>query len=278
MLALITVVFTWQQNNRQNELEAQRARQAQNIENQRAKAERELAKQRALDEELRAYLDQMSHLLLEKDLRGSKEDSVVRTLARARTAAVIQRLDGTRNRNVTRFLNEAQLIGEGESSIHLLAEADLEGAGLHNVDLSSADLSEANLDGANLHWTNLHEANLNWAILVDATLSGTELGHATLIKADLTKADLSDAVLAEADLSGAFLDKADLSDAYLGGADLSNADLRHANLRGAEGITNEELDQQAASLEGATMPNGQKYEDWLQSKGRKENGKSSGSP
>jgi len=81
MLALITVVFTWQQNNRQNELEAQRARQAQNIENQRAKAERELANQRALDEELRAYLDQMSHLLLEKDLRGSKEDSVVRTLA-----------------------------------------------------------------------------------------------------------------------------------------------------------------------------------------------------
>ena len=40
MLALITVVFTWQQNGRQNELEDQRAREAQKIENQRAKAER----------------------------------------------------------------------------------------------------------------------------------------------------------------------------------------------------------------------------------------------
>jgi hypothetical protein len=28
-------------------------------------------------------------------------------------------------------------------------------------------------------------------------------------------------------------------------------------------ITNEELEQQAASLEGATVPDGQKYEDWL---------------
>jgi uncharacterized protein HemX len=47
MLALITVVFTWQQNERQNELEERRGRQAQKIENQRAEAERELAEQRA---------------------------------------------------------------------------------------------------------------------------------------------------------------------------------------------------------------------------------------
>jgi hypothetical protein len=28
------------------------------------------------------------------------------------------------------------------------------------------------------------------------------------------------------------------------------------------GVTNKEIEQQASSLEGATMPNGQKYEDW----------------
>jgi hypothetical protein len=33
------------------------------------------------------------------------------------------------------------------------------------------------------------------------------------------------------------------------------------------GVTNEQLQQQAASLKGATMPDGQKYEDWLKSKG-----------
>jgi hypothetical protein len=41
---------------------------------------------------------------------------------------------------------------------------------------------------------------------------------------------------------------------------------------GAIGVTNEEGEQQAESLEGATMPNGQKYEDWLRSKGRGEDG------
>jgi hypothetical protein len=35
------------------------------------------------------------------------------------------------------------------------------------------------------------------------------------------------------------------------------SDLRGADPRGARGITNEDLDRQASSLEGATMPNGQ---------------------
>jgi hypothetical protein len=32
-------------------------------------------------------------------------------------------------------------------------------------------------------------------------------------------------------------------------------------------FTSEELEQQAGSLEGATMPNGQKYEDWIEERG-----------
>src|SRR5215217_7679095 len=47
------------------------------------------------------------------------------------------------------------------------------------------------------------------------------------------------------------------------------------NLEGAN-VTDEQLEQ-AKSLEGATMPNSQKYEESLKSKDRKENGKSSGS-
>ncbi len=45
-------------------------------------------------------------------------------------------------------------------------------------------------------------------------------------------------------------------------ANLSGANLREVDLRDVRGVTNKELDQQAASLQGATMPNGQKYEDW----------------
>ena len=44
---------------------------------------------------------------------------------------------------------------------------------------------------------------------------------------------------------------------------MENADLSLANLSNATlTLANEELEQDAASLEGATMPNGQKCEDW----------------
>src|SRR5215208_5563663 len=179
VLALITVVFTWQQNERQQDLETKRTNHAQKIEDQRADAERKLAVQRAQDEALQAYLNQMGSLLLEKDLRNSEEDSEERTLARARTLTVLGRLDTSRKTAVMQFLEEARLVRE---------------------------------------------------------VAGRE------------------PVIA------------------LAGADLSDANLSSANLNRAEGITNEELEQQAASLAGATMPDGQKYEDWLKSKDRGEDG------
>jgi hypothetical protein len=95
--------------------------------------------------------------------------------------------------------------------------------------------------------------------------------------ADLPEAKLRMAKLSGADLSRTDLSGADLSNAALSLADLSNANLYRADLTSADGITNEELEQQAASLEGATMPNGQKYEDWLKSKGRAEDGENRGS-
>jgi uncharacterized protein YjbI with pentapeptide repeats len=79
-------------------------------------------------------------------------------------------------------------------------------------------------------------------------------------------ADLSVAALSWANLSGA-----NLNSAILQGADLCNAILSEAFLSSAHGITNEELELKALSLDGATMPNFQKYEDWLKDKeGRKE--------
>jgi hypothetical protein len=52
----------------------------------------------------------------------------------------------------------------------------------------------------------------------------------------------------------------------LTGADLSGADLSDADLTEAIGISGEELELGANSLKGATMPDGQKYEDWLKYK------------
>jgi hypothetical protein len=94
------------------------------------------------------------------------------------------------------------------------------------------------------------------------------------------------------DLSGAELREADLADSYewkdawnfgfpvnLRGADLSRADLTEANLLGADltgarGETGEGLEIEVKELGDATMPNGQKYEEWLKS--RREDGENGG--
>src|SRR3712207_6635261 len=160
-------------------------------EERRAEAERELAEQRAQDEALQAYLDQMSTLLLEKDLRSSPEDSEVRTLARARTLTVLGRLDPSRKTVVMRFLVEAKLVRKVEESAPIvdLGGANLSGANLSGLALSGANLSEANLSGANLSGADLSNANLSGADL---------LGEANLREADLYGADLSSANLSNA--------------------------------------------------------------------------------
>jgi hypothetical protein len=81
---------------------------------------------------------------------------------------------------------------------------------------------------------------------------------------ELRGADLRDAILSDADLSNTCLAGANLFGAYLSGADLRGADLRGANLKDAKGVSNERLQQQTKYLKGATMPNGQTYEDWLE--------------
>jgi uncharacterized protein YjbI with pentapeptide repeats len=177
VLVLISFLFTMQQDARQ-----------QQIENQRAEAERELAEQRAQDEALQAYLDQLSSLLLEKDLRKSEEGSEVRTLARARTATVIQRLDADGNRNVIRFLDEAGLTKDVQPSIRLLAGVDLQGAQLRGIDLAGTDLHDANLRGAELRYADLRYADLRYADLIEANLSNANLLDADLIEANLSKA------------------------------------------------------------------------------------------
>jgi uncharacterized protein YjbI with pentapeptide repeats len=89
-----------------------------------------------------------------------------------------------------------------------------------------------------------------------------ELTSADLSGIVLSEASLDYVQLAEANLSGAILPGADLSNAVLFDADLTDADLRWADLSEASGCTEEQLST-AKSLQGARMPNGQQYEDWL---------------
>jgi uncharacterized protein YjbI with pentapeptide repeats len=260
--------------------------QLEKLENQRAEAERELAEQRAQDEALQAYLDQMSHLILDRQLLEVEQGDPVHTLAQARTSTAILRLDAEHNESVTHFLITSGLSVRSKDSPRLLRGSTLSHAKLSGAHLPNADLGDAELSGADLSNALLLNANLIVADLSGADLSNALLDNADLV-ADLSNADLSGASLLGADLSDGNLFSADLSDGNLIGADLSRADLsganlvganlENANLSGADGITNAELEHQTVSLEGADMPNGQKYEDWLKSGLREEDGKNDGS-
>jgi uncharacterized protein YjbI with pentapeptide repeats len=235
------------------------------------------AERRAQDEALQAYLDQMGQLLLDKErpLRQTN-DAAVRTLARARTLTVLTRLGGVRKGSVVRFLYESDLITKDHSVLVLrevdLTYADLRDTSLSGADLSGADLSGANLSGAYLRDTNLSGANLGGAYLYGTDLREANLSGVNLINANLRSGDLIGADLSGADLGGAYLYGTDLREANLDQTKLFGADLRGADLSRAEGWTDEQL-RAASSFTAATMPDGQKYEDWLKDReSRKEDG------
>lgn len=159
VVAFGTLWFTTQQgkvsdaaNERQHETELQIA-----TDNQREAA-------------LQAYIDKISELLLEKNLRESQPEDEARTIARVRTLKALRGLDSVRKGSVLQFLQESGLIKRFDPNpIIVLSNAP------DWADLRVADLSWANLQGADLH---------------DADLSGTNLHFADLCQAQLTNADL----------------------------------------------------------------------------------------
>ena len=237
VLAVGALLFNLSLNARQLETEERRGAAQIEAENQRAQEER-----------LQTYLEQMGTLLIDEGLLDSEEDDEARYLARARTLAVLRRADDSQKRSVVEFLAESGLAGGrgGAAPVVSLANANLTRADLAILDyLRGADLTEAFLSDAFMERIDLAEASL-----ARAQLDGVTLTDATLRSADLTDANLSNANLRLADLRGA-----DLEDANLEGANLSEADLE-----GATGVTVEELEEQAASLEAATMPDGTEHD------------------
>ncbi len=148
-----------------------------------------------------------------------------------------------------------------------MAESGLAGIGAPRNDVKPVvSLADANLAGAELalldylRGADLTEANLSDADLVRIDLTEASLARAQLDRADLTDAHLPRANLTDADLSNANLRLADLRGANLEDAKLEGADLSEADLEDATGVTVEELEEQAASLEAATMPNGTEHD------------------
>src|SRR5215210_4913961 len=94
--------------------------------------ERELAEQRAQDEALQACLNQMSELILDRNLleveQGvpvHEQGDPVHTLAQARTSTAILRLNAEHNESVTRFLIDSGLAVKSQTTPSLLRDISL---------------------------------------------------------------------------------------------------------------------------------------------------------
>ncbi len=114
--------------------------------------------------------------------------------------------------------------------------ANLAGSNLNSANISQSSLIESNLENARLNQTNFENSNLNQANLKSAYASGANFKDAFLIKAHF-----ENAFLIKANFCNAFLMEADLQNCYLMGADFENASLYKADLRGAKGLTVEQL-------------------------------------
>jgi uncharacterized protein YjbI with pentapeptide repeats len=188
--------------------------------------QRDLDGQRAQDAALQSYFDQLGRLLTDHELTQTNNPGI-RQLASSRTLTLLASLDRHRKGALVRFLHGAGLISRNHP-VAGLSDADLRDADLRDAVLSNAYFWRADLTRADLRGANLIHAQLDDSILIDADLS-----HARLV-----------------------------NPAGLYEADLVDADLSHADLTNAE-VTEEQL-AKCKSLEGTTMPNGQKYKDWLQ--------------
>ena len=113
---------------------------------------------------------------------------------------------------------------------------NLSGSNLNSANISNSFLIETNLENSRLNQTNLENSNLNQALLKGAYASGANFKDAYLIKAQL-----ENAFLIKSDFQNAFLMEANLKNCYLTGANFDNASLYKADLRGAKGLTVEQL-------------------------------------
>ena len=205
-----------------------------------------------LDKIAQGYLDSIQELMLDREApeedKKAQHNVKLSAIARARTLNVFEALDPIRKGTTIRFLVTAGLLMEPK----LLVESERENP--VKSDTSGGVSSEAT-HGPPIpspFFIRLKGANLQGAYLRRASLQGGS---------SFARAHLEEANLQEANLQGNNLQGAHLQDTNLTNADLSRADLSEAT-----GWTAEQLDQ-AKSLRGATMPNGQKYEDWLKDRG-----------
>ncbi|GHN03152.1 hypothetical protein WSM22_46410 [Cytophagales bacterium WSM2-2] len=132
-------------------------------------------------------------------------------------------------------INEINLVNCHLSRTNL-SHVNLKASNLNSANVSNSSLIETNLENTRLNQTNLENSNLNQANLKGAYASGANFKDAFLIKANF-----EGAFLIKTCFKNSYLMESNLQNSYLMGADFENASLYKADLRGAKGLTIEQL-------------------------------------
>lgn len=183
-----------------------------------SKKEKEADRQLSLDQQRQntfdTFLEQITDLLLNYNLLGSKKGDQLQSIARAKTLMTFRNLDGVRKGLLLKFLHEAGLI-QKDNVIISLAGADLrniqlsksifENICLSHTDLSKANLSESILTKSDVIYANLSGANLQGIFISDSDAYGAKFQNSDLRNSHILKTQMRDADFHEADFQGAKL-------------------------------------------------------------------------
>ena len=183
------------------------------LDKEEKKVDRELNLDNQRETLLQNCMNFISDLILNKDLRNSSYDSDVVSIAYAKIATTIIRLDGPRKSNLITFLSNLKLITSDASP---------------NENPPLIYINSLKLDNTNFKRLNFSGSLLQWSTFENSILCGADFSNANLLSVNFQGCDARCAKFNNSNLTGADFSNADLSN-----ANLSNANLSQANLRGA---------------------------------------------
>jgi len=230
-------------------LNAAQSNREQKRADQRAGVDRQIAADRRQEDALSAYLQQMSDLMLQRDLLSSERKPAVVAVARTLTLSVLPRLDAPRKSVVLRFLAEGGLLKpvrkvglDYKVGLVNMDGADLRGVAITNGRLEEADLSHSDLRGADFTGTELVNVSMSDADVRGANFSEGFQYASDFQNANLTGADFHHSLLRDVQMGGATLRGANFTDVDFStesvrqidfsGSDLSEASFRNASVKG----------------------------------------------
>lgn len=169
--------------------------------------------EKAQRESLNEFFKTISFYLLDKNLRNSKIESEIRSLARSRTIEFISRADSKRKGAILQFLFESALINSDPV-------INLNGVRFDNSDFKFLSLKGVKLAG--IYFKNCDFSNSNF---FDSNFAASDFSGSNFSLAKFDNCNIAGAKFTFAKMRGIELRNTDLSQTFIDGVDFHNADL-----------------------------------------------------